>query len=87
MNGREAWERFAEENNIEWEVGPSGPRDSHGTEYDTYVWDGTDEHLLKFLHKIHAKYIVIRMFPQDEPDGGSRMRFSDYPKKPVQVRE
>lgn len=87
MNGREAWERFAQENRIEWEVGPPTNRDSYGQEYDTYVWDGSEEHLAKFLQKINAKFVVIRMFPHDEEGGGSRMCFSDYPKKPLQVRE
>jgi hypothetical protein len=79
MNGCEEWAAFAAKNSIEWVEGPPQRLDPHGQEYDTYIWDGTEERLLKFLGQ--DNYVTVRMYPQSN-GGLSRMRFCSYSGKP-----
>jgi hypothetical protein len=83
MNGREEWAAFAAKNGIEWVEGPPKRCDQHGEEYDTYIWDGTEERLLKYLGA--DKYVTVRMFPHRVSPLGSfvRMRFCSYSEKPA----
>jgi|HubBroStandDraft_3_1064219.scaffolds.fasta_scaffold181527_1 hypothetical protein len=85
MNGREGWAKFAEENGLTWEEGPPKPRDQHGNEYLTVIWDKEDfgEQVLRILRK--DKHVIVRVFPHDaEFNKGHlvRMRFTSYPSKP-----
>ena len=88
MIGREGWEEFAAANGLTWEKGPPNPRDQYGSTYETFLWDGDPDRLLKHLTcggRLRPKHIVIRMFPHyaELPEDKRRsnlmrIRFSSY---------
>jgi hypothetical protein len=88
MIGREWWTKFADENGLTWEEGPPKPRDQHGNEYLTLIWDKVDfeKQVLRILNGNKHKHVIVRVFPHDaEFDKGRfvRMRFTCYPSKPT----